>query len=44
MLSEAEKALQQRINRYHMENGVTIIDPSSMIAIDTLLQSLFSFT
>ncbi|MCG2456772.1 bifunctional UDP-N-acetylglucosamine diphosphorylase/glucosamine-1-phosphate N-acetyltransferase GlmU [Staphylococcus epidermidis] len=45
MLSEAEKALQQRINRYHMENGVTIIDPSSTfigtdvkIGIDTTIE------
>ena len=45
MLSEAEKALQQRINRYHMENGVTIIDSSSTfigtdvkIGIDTTIE------
>ena len=29
MLSQAEKALQKRINHYHMRNGVTIIDPDS---------------
>ena len=26
-LSEAEKIMRQRINQYHMKNGVTIIDP-----------------
>ncbi|MGO3050999.1 bifunctional UDP-N-acetylglucosamine diphosphorylase/glucosamine-1-phosphate N-acetyltransferase GlmU [Staphylococcus casei] len=29
MLSEAESAFRQRINEYHMKNGVTIIDPTS---------------
>ena len=28
-LAEAEKILKDRINRYHMENGVTIIDPAN---------------
>lgn len=28
-LSRAEKILRQRINNYHMENGVTIIDPET---------------
>jgi bifunctional UDP-N-acetylglucosamine pyrophosphorylase / glucosamine-1-phosphate N-acetyltransferase len=28
-LAEAEKIMKNRINRYHMENGVTIIDPES---------------
>jgi bifunctional UDP-N-acetylglucosamine pyrophosphorylase / glucosamine-1-phosphate N-acetyltransferase len=28
-LAEAEKIMRSRINRYHMENGVTIIDPES---------------
>lgn len=29
MLSEAESAFRQRINEYHMKNGVTIIDPAT---------------
>lgn len=29
-LSEAEEIMQKRINRRHMENGVTIINPSSV--------------
>lgn len=28
-LAEAEKVMRQRINKIHMENGVTIIDPDS---------------
>lgn len=28
-LSEAEKIMRQRINRQHMQNGVTIVDPNS---------------
>ncbi|PWZ97932.1 bifunctional UDP-N-acetylglucosamine diphosphorylase/glucosamine-1-phosphate N-acetyltransferase GlmU, partial [Staphylococcus pseudintermedius] len=28
-LSRAEKAFRQRINTYHMQNGVTLIDPDS---------------
>lgn len=28
-LAEAEKIMKNRINRYHMENGVTIIDPEN---------------
>ena len=28
-LAEAEKILKDRINRFHMENGVTIIDPAN---------------
>ncbi len=28
-LADAEKILKDRINRYHMENGVTIIDPAN---------------
>ncbi len=27
-LAEAEAVMRNRINRYHKENGVTIIDPS----------------
>lgn len=29
-LSEAEEVMQERINRYHMTNGVTIINPKSV--------------
>lgn len=28
ILAEAEKAMRLRINRFHMENGVTLIDPA----------------
>ncbi|MCJ1657139.1 bifunctional UDP-N-acetylglucosamine diphosphorylase/glucosamine-1-phosphate N-acetyltransferase GlmU [Staphylococcus sp. NRL 16/872] len=45
MLSNAEKALQQRINIQHMRNGVTIIDPTTTfigpdveIGIDTIIE------
>ena len=43
-LAEAEAVMRNRINRYHMENGVTIIDPSRtyidadvVIGCDTVL-------
>ena len=43
-LAEAEAVMRNRINRYHMENGVTIIDPSrtyidadAVIGCDTVL-------
>ena len=43
-LAEAEAVMRNRINRYHMENGVTIIDPSrtyidadAVIECDTVL-------
>lgn len=46
MLSNAEKALQQRINIQHMRNGVTIIDPTTTfigpdveIGMDTIIES-----
>ncbi|PNZ67853.1 bifunctional UDP-N-acetylglucosamine diphosphorylase/glucosamine-1-phosphate N-acetyltransferase GlmU [Staphylococcus croceilyticus] len=45
MLSNAEKALQQRINIQHMQNGVTIIDPTTTfigpdveIGMDTIIE------
>lgn len=45
MLSQAEKALQKRINHFHMKNGVTIIDPDTTfigpdveIGIDTTIE------
>ena len=45
MLSNAEKALQQRINIEHMRNGVTIIDPTTTfigpdvkIGMDTIIE------
>ncbi|GGG98139.1 bifunctional UDP-N-acetylglucosamine diphosphorylase/glucosamine-1-phosphate N-acetyltransferase GlmU [Staphylococcus pragensis] len=45
MLSNAEKALQQRINIQHMRNGVTIIDPTTTfigpdveIGMDTIIE------
>ncbi|HBY83458.1 MULTISPECIES: bifunctional UDP-N-acetylglucosamine diphosphorylase/glucosamine-1-phosphate N-acetyltransferase GlmU [Staphylococcus] len=45
MLSQAEKALQKRINLFHMRNGVTIIDPDSTfigpdvkIGMDTIIE------
>ena len=44
MLSNAEKALQQRINIEHMRNGVTIIDtttfigPDVKIGMDTIIE------
>lgn len=45
-LSEAESVMQYRINKYHMTNGVTIIDPKSVfigsdveIARDTVIAS-----
>ncbi|UDI79132.1 bifunctional UDP-N-acetylglucosamine diphosphorylase/glucosamine-1-phosphate N-acetyltransferase GlmU [Staphylococcus taiwanensis] len=45
MLSNAEKALQQRINIQHMRNGVTIIDPTTtfigpdvQIGMDTIIE------
>ena len=28
-LAEVEQKMRQRINRYHMENGVTLIDPNN---------------
>jgi bifunctional UDP-N-acetylglucosamine pyrophosphorylase/glucosamine-1-phosphate N-acetyltransferase len=44
-LSEAERIMKERINRHHMKNGVTIIDPSQTyigpvveIAQDTVLK------
>ena len=43
-LADAEKILKDRINRYHMENGVTIIDPANTyigtdvkISMDTII-------
>ena len=33
MLSQAEKALQKRINHFHMKNGVTIIDPDTTLSL-----------
>lgn len=37
-LAEAEAVMRNRINRYHMENGVTIIDPSrTYIDADTVI-------
>ncbi|MEJ7450749.1 bifunctional UDP-N-acetylglucosamine diphosphorylase/glucosamine-1-phosphate N-acetyltransferase GlmU, partial [Staphylococcus warneri] len=45
MLSQAEKALQQRVNDYHMRNGVTLIDPTQTyiapdveIGMDTVIE------
>ncbi|PNZ90322.1 bifunctional UDP-N-acetylglucosamine diphosphorylase/glucosamine-1-phosphate N-acetyltransferase GlmU [Staphylococcus devriesei] len=45
MLSNAEKALQQRLNIQHMRNGVTIIDPTTTfigpdveIGMDTIIE------
>ena len=45
MLSQAEKALQKRLNLFHMRNGVTIIDPASTfigpdvkIGMDTIIE------
>ncbi|MBO1199528.1 bifunctional UDP-N-acetylglucosamine diphosphorylase/glucosamine-1-phosphate N-acetyltransferase GlmU [Staphylococcus simiae] len=45
MLSQAEKLLQQRINHFHMMNGVTIISPEQtfigpdvQIGIDTIIE------
>lgn len=45
MLSNAEKALQQRLNIQHMRNGVTIIDPTTTfigpdveIGMDTIVE------
>lgn len=45
-LNEAETVMQNRINRYHMTNGVTIINPSSVfigaeveIGADTVIAS-----
>ncbi|EHS7171224.1 bifunctional UDP-N-acetylglucosamine diphosphorylase/glucosamine-1-phosphate N-acetyltransferase GlmU [Staphylococcus pseudintermedius] len=44
-LSRAEKAFRQRINTYHMQNGVTLIDPDSTyigaeveIGADTIIE------
>lgn len=44
-LSKAEAALRQRINEYHMRNGVTLIDPNSTyieadvtIGMDTIIE------
>ena len=38
-LSEAEKIMQKRINKKHMENGVTIIDPqNTYIGVDVLIE------
>ncbi len=37
-LADAEAALQQRLRRLHMENGVTLIDPDSVFfAADTMI-------
>lgn len=38
-LSEVEMILQEKINVYHMNNGVTIIDPiSTYIGLDTIIK------
>jgi bifunctional UDP-N-acetylglucosamine pyrophosphorylase/glucosamine-1-phosphate N-acetyltransferase len=36
-LASAEEILQQRINKAHMENGVTIMNPSSVFIEDTVI-------